>query len=80
MKNTQLAIVGLLLVILTMVGCSKDSHPTYKIARKGAFYQEENFDVVHVYGFTDNREVALQITSFLNKSEPNTYHYYESKD
>ena len=80
MKIGQLAAVGLLVVQLSMIGCSAESNPTYKIARKGVVITEKNFDVVHVYGFIDNREVAQQITSFLNKSEPDTYHYYEFKN
>ena len=79
MKNDRFMVIGLLLVTLTIIGCSNDSHPTYKISRKGVLIKEKKFDVIHVYGFVDNREIALQITTFLNKAEPDTYHYYEAK-
>jgi len=80
MKVTFLLIVVAIATILSIAACSEDAPSTYRIARKGVLITEENFDVIHVYGFIDNREIARQITDFLNRSEPNTYHYYEVKD
>lgn len=57
-------------------GCADQAEvdvDTYTISRSGALYQEEQFDVVDVYGFSDNRAVAQEIADFLNESEPNTY-------
>lgn len=54
-----------------------EGHTIYTIARQGALLRDENFDVVLVHGFNDNREIARQITDFLNMSEPNTYSYFE---
>jgi len=80
-----------LLVVLgaAVFGCSPDSqrytvdtpdgHTVYTVARKGALLREENFKVILVHGFNDNREVARQITGFLNQSEPNTYFYFEQE-
>ena len=60
-------------------GCKGEEIKTYTIARKGVLISEENYDVIHVYGFVDNQEVASQLTDFLNSSEPNTYHYHEHR-
>ena len=54
-----------------------DGHTVYTISRKGALLRDENFDVVLVHGFNDNREIARQLTDFFNQSEPNTYFYSE---
>ena len=78
MKLSQLAIVSVSM-LLTLTTCSNDQQDTYTIARKGVLLQSENFDVIHVYGFSDNREVARQISTFLNESEPETYDYYKTK-
>ena len=58
------------------MGCSdnhENENPTYTISRKGDFYTDQQYDVIHVYGFGRNREVAEEITNSLNRSEPNTY-------
>ena len=56
--------------------CTENTdHPTYTITRKGVMFDNEHFDVVHVYGFSNNEEVARQITEFLNQEEPNTYQF-----
>ena len=52
-------------------------HTVYTVARKGAFFPDENFDVVLVHGFNDNRDMAREIADFLNQEEPNTYFYFE---
>ena len=69
-------------------GCSKgrenhttyapEGHTVYTIARRGVLLSDENFDVVLVYGFIDNREIARQITDYMNQSEPETYLFYEA--
>jgi hypothetical protein len=78
MKISYLVMIGVL-VLSMMSACSNETHDTYTIARKGEFLRHENFDVIHVYGFSDNGEVARQITAFLNESEPETYHYYHNE-
>lgn len=65
-----------------LISCSNWSEPeqtTYTIARKGVLLSDENFNVIHVYGFVDNREISRQIAEFLNQSEPNTYFYFEKE-
>ena len=66
-----------LLVLFFSTACSKNDHPTYTISRKGVLLTQENFDVIHVYGFSDNREIARQLTEYLNETEPNTYFYFQ---
>jgi hypothetical protein len=65
-------------VMLAFVACQDNRPDTYTIARKGVFYPEENFDVIHVYGFSDNQEMAREIAGYLNESEPDTYNYYKN--
>ena len=69
------------LVSLGLVSCSESAHSeteTYTIYKKGILIQE-TIDVIHVYGFADNREVAREMTDFLNNSEPNAYYFEESQ-
>jgi hypothetical protein len=76
--KAALAILLLLVLSTVIAGCSPASEfesVTYTISRSGVLLGDERFDVVHVYGFVDNGEIARQITEFLNQSEPNTYHY-----
>ena len=65
-------------LVVSLASCTTEpEHSTYTISRQGVLTREERFDVVHVYGFSDNGEVARQITEFLNESEPNTYSFEE---
>jgi len=79
----------LVVLVAAFFGCSQspegeghtayvpEGHTVYTIARKGALLRDENFDVILVHGFNDNREIARQLTDFLNQSEPTTYFYFE---
>ena len=78
MKIFQLVMVSVL-VLSILVACSDKTHETYTIARKGVLIQNEYFEVIHVYGFLDNLEIAREITDFLNESEPKTYNYYQTE-
>lgn len=63
-------------------GCENQSEikfETYTISRAGMIFPEEQFDVIDVYGFSDNRAMAEEITAFLNKQEPGTYRYYPNQ-
>ena len=81
--------IFLLTAIAAFSGCSQngdghtvrvpEGHPVYTISRKGALLSDENFDMLLVYGFNDNREISRQLTEFLNQSEPNTYFYFEKE-
>jgi hypothetical protein len=73
-----------LVATIMTTGCSRDydeytvtvstrGHTVYKISRPGGLVREENFDVMLVYGFNDNRIVGQQIVGFLNQEEPDTY-------
>ena len=75
---TGQTVIASALAFCLLASCTdpKEFPPTYTIARKGVFLTEENFDVANVYGFSDNREVARQISEFLNKKEPDTYFYH----
>ena len=80
-------LIALLLLLPVVVGCEQEAdgyttqvpkgHAVYSVTRKGAFFPDENFDVVLVHGFNDNRDMAREIADFLNQEEPNTYFYFE---
>jgi len=71
---------SLIFLLVVLHACSNElEQETYTIARKGMLFQDENFDVIHVYGFSGNEEVAREITDFLKQSEPKTYHYKLTK-
>ena len=80
-------LITMLAVAVTSYGCTSKSdeyvvyaprdHAVYKISRRGAFFRDENFDVVLVYGFNDNRSVAQEMVESLNREEPNTYFFSE---
>ena len=72
-------LVVLMLALLAAAGCKDEGVDTYTIARKGVILQDEDFEVIHVYGFVNNRDVADQITEFLDKSEPQTYYFYRKR-
>ena len=66
----------------SLTACSNDlseNNPTFTISKKGDYYKNREYDVIYVYGFGRNEEVAKSITRFLNQSEPNTYRFYENK-
>lgn len=67
------------LILLLTTACTKNDQPTYTISKKGTILVEENFNVIHVYGFSDNRELARQLTEFLNETEPDAYFYFETE-
>jgi len=85
---SKIILFAVLAPVAVLFGCSehKDSHVVYvpeghnvyAIARKGEFIRDENFDVVLVHGFNNNREIARQLTDYFNQSEPETYHFYEA--
>ncbi|MCP1674517.1 hypothetical protein J2T57_001619 [Natronocella acetinitrilica] len=70
----------LLLCVATCLapGCQQDPGgevDAYTISRSGVMFQDEQFDVVDVYGFSDNQAMAREIAEYLNRQEPNTYRY-----
>lgn len=75
MKKIIKILIGISISFL-IVSCNSDKVDTYTISRSGVLLPGETYDVIHVYGFSDNRFVASQITDFLNKEEPNTYNYH----
>jgi hypothetical protein len=61
-------------VAIVAAGCSDyPENPTYTISKKGEYFTDRQYDVIHVYGFGDNRMVAEDIVEFLNREEPRTY-------
>ena len=84
---SKIFLLAVLATAAAFLGCSQGGvgytayapkgHTVYTVARTGAWVRNENFNVVLVYGFNDNREVARQISDFLNQEEPNTYFYFE---
>jgi len=84
---SKIFLLAVLAAAAAFFGCSQgregysayvpEGHTVYTIARKGELLRDQNFDMVLVHGFNDNREIARQITDFLNQSEPNTYFFFE---
>jgi len=79
MNNFIKFLIGISLTFL-IISCNSENVDTYTISRSGVLLQDETYDVIHVYGFSDNRFVASQITDFLNKEEPNTYNYHKTNN
>ena len=79
MKNIIKFLIGISLVFL-IISCNSETVDTYTISRSGVLMQDETYDVIHVYGFSDNRFVASQITDFLNNEEPNKYNYQKTNN
>jgi len=78
MKTQKRWISFIPLILLLTTACTNNDQPTYTISKKGTILVEENFNVIHVYGFSDNRELARQLTDFLNETEPDAYFYFET--
>lgn len=77
MKNV-IPIIIILFFVVGSIGCSdgdqyeiiayKD-HDTYMISRQGEISVSEEFDTIFVFGHTDNRLIAEELTEYLNKNE-----------
>lgn len=59
------------LVFGAISGCSREeARPGFIIERRGDFYQDEYWEVIHVYGFGNNEQVAQDLVKYLIESEP----------
>ena len=65
---------------LEKAGNSTFEVSTWRGSLRGVILQDEYFDVIHVYGFSDNQEVARQLTEFLEQEEPDAYFYHLAEE
>ena len=73
MKKRKLDLLSILILFfgVLLVGCEeKNEVPTFVIERQGEFYPDEYFEVVEVYGFSDNEAMARELTDYLRSTEP----------